>query len=231
MNERILVVNPNSTQSITDHMSKAADAFRLPGGPEIVCETLKSGTPGIETQAHVDAATAHLIAWFDEMPERKRAAAMVVGCFSDPGLIALRQTLPMPVFGMGESSYLTAAAMGERFGIIAVVSAAIGRHKRALRMLGLEHKLADDIAVDLPVIELEREDVAWARMSAVGRQLRDECGANVVVMGCSGMARYRQRLEDLLRIPVIDPMQAATGMALTAVLSRRAARVADRAAA
>jgi allantoin racemase len=231
MSERILVINPNSTQAITDHMSAALGGMRLAGSPEIVCETLKSGPPGIETQAHVDGATAHLLAWFDEAPERKRADAAVVGCFSDPGLVALRQTLAMPVFGMGESSYLTAVAMGERFGIVAVVTASIGRHKRALRMLGLEHRLAGDIAVNLPVVELEREETAWARLTAVGKQLRDDCGADVIVMGCSGMARYRERLQDYLRVPVIDPTQAATGMALAAVLSRRALRQSSRAAA
>ena len=132
MRERILVINPNSTQAVTDHMNVALDVFRFPAGPEIVCETLKSGPPGIETQAHVDAATANLLAWFDQVSERKHAAAAVVGCFSDPGLIALRQTLTMPVFGMGESSYLTAAATGESFGVIAVVSASIARHKRTV---------------------------------------------------------------------------------------------------
>lgn len=231
MSERIYVVNPNSTQSITDHMSAALDAFRLPGGPQFVCETLQAGPPGIETQAHVDAATGHLLAWFDAAPERRSADACVIGCFSDPGLVALRQALPMPVFGMGESSYLTAAAMGEQFGIVAAVQASIGRHKRALRQLGLEHKLAGDIALDIPVASLGQEDAAWARLTTVGLRLRDECGSNAIILGCAGLARYRGRLEDFLGVPIVDPTQAAAGMALGAVLTRRTAARARRAAA
>jgi allantoin racemase len=231
MNERILVVNPNSTQSITDHMSAALENFRLPGGPQFVCETLACGPAGIETQAHVDAATGQLLAWFDAVPERKAAAAMVIGCFSDPGLVALRQSLKMPVFGMGESSYLTAAAMAEQFGIVAAVQASIGRHKRALRLLGLEHKLAGDIALDLPVASLGEESVTWNRLCQVGVQLRDDCGANAIVMGCAGLARYRRRLEDFLGVAIVDPTQAAAGMALGAVLTRRAALGSQRAAA
>ena len=231
MKERILVINPNRTKAITEQMSLALDGFRLTDGPEIVCATLDAGPPGIETQAHVDAATGHLLAWFEAAPEHRRAAAVVIGCFSDPGLIALRQTLSIPIFGMGEASYLMAAGMGEQFGIVAAVTASIGRHQRALRLLGLEGKLAGDIAVNIPVADLTNEELCWARLERVGRELRDGCGARAIIMGCAGMARYRQRLEDTLSLPVIDPVQAAVGMALATVLARRTAKTRERAAA
>jgi Asp/Glu/hydantoin racemase len=231
MSERILIINPNSTEAVTEHMSAALDAFRFPGGPQLICETLRSGPPGIETQAHVDGATANLIAWFDEEPERIRADAVVIGCFSDPGVAALRERLAMPIFGMGASSYLTAAAMANSFGVISVVSGSIARHLRAIGALGLGERLAADIAVDLSVVELSNEALTWDRMVAVGQKLRDEHGADVVILGCAGMARYRTRLEATLGLTVIDPTQAATGMAMNAVLARRGAAVADRKAA
>ncbi len=69
------------------------------------------------------------------------------------------------------------------------------------------------------VVELSREDETFSRMSAVGRTLGDRHGARLIVMGCAGMARYRDRLEDLLDVPVIDPTQAAA-MALGQILAR-----------
>jgi Asp/Glu/hydantoin racemase len=58
-------------------------------------------------------------------------------------------------------------------------------------------------------------------MIEVGRALKEEDGAGAIVMGCAGMARLRKDLEDALQIPVIDPTQAATAMALgTVQLSR-----------
>jgi allantoin racemase len=231
MSERILVINPNSTEAVTEHMSAALEAFRFAGGPQVICATLRSGPPGIETQAHVDGATANLIEWFDEEPERKRADAVVIGCFSDPGLVALRERLTMPIFGMGTSGYLSAAARGDRFGVISVVSGAIPRHLRAIRALGLQHRLAADLAVDLSVVELSNEEATWKRLAAVGQQLRDAHAADVVLLGCAGMARYRARLEALLGLPVIDPTQAAAGMAISAVLARRGASAANRKAA
>ena len=230
MKQRIVVINPNCLQAMTDSMSVALEGFRFSGGPEIQCETLKSGPPGIETQAHVDGITEKLIDWFEERAERKRADAIVVACFSDPGVTALRECLRAPVFGIGEASYLAAAALGERFGVIAILSRSISRHRRAQHALGLDHKLAGELAIDLSVAELSREELVWKRLSAVGKKLRDEHGAGVLILGCAGMARYRTRLEDQLGIPVVDPTQAAVGMAMGVLLARRAA-IADKRAA
>ena len=221
MKQRILVINPNCLQTVTDSMSAALEGYRLPGGPEIECETLKTGPSGIETQAHVDCAASLLFEWFEEKPARRQADAVVIACFSDPGLFALREALPCPVFGIGESSYLSAAALGERFGVIAIMEKAISRHRRAQRALGLEHKLAGELAIDLGVAELSKEDLVWKRMSAVGKKLRDEHGAGVLIMGCAGMARYRDRLEDHLGVPVVDPTQSAVGMAMGVLLAKR----------
>ena len=70
---------------------------------------------------------------------------------------------------------------------------------------------------DLPELtELADEDVTLGRMTEIGRRLIDNKGADVLVMGCAGMARYRGRLEETLGLPVVDPTQAAAGMAITA---------------
>jgi Asp/Glu/hydantoin racemase len=37
-------------------------------------------------------------------------------------------------------------------------------------------------------------------------------------MGCAGMARFRQPLEEAVGIPVVEPTQAAAAMALGRVL-------------
>jgi Asp/Glu/hydantoin racemase len=221
MKQTILVVNPNCLQAVTDGMSAALEGFRFPQGPQIRCETLKSGPPGIETQAHVDGITPKLLEWFEHKPERKRADAVVVACFSDPAVTALREVLAAPVIGIGEASYLSAAALGERFGVIAILSRSIPRHRRAQRALGLEHKVAGELPLELKVAELENEQIVWKRLNLLGKKLRDEHGANAVILGCAGMARYRTRLEDALGVPVVDPTQAAVGMALCLLLAKR----------
>ena len=221
----ILVINPNCLQPVTDSMSEALEGFRREGGPEIRCQTLKSGPPGIETQAHVDSAAVKLVEWLAEKPERKQVDALVVACFSDPGVAALREVLNCPVLGIGEASYLTASALTERFGVIAILNRSIPRHRRAQRALGLEHKVAAEIALELGVAQLQDEATTWHRLVTIGTELTRSFGAGAVILGCAGMARYRTRLEDKLGVPVIDPTQSAVAMALGLVLAKSDALV------
>lgn len=216
----ILVINPNSTREVTEHIDRSLQPFRFEGGPHIVCDTLLSGPPGIESQAHVDGTSERLIDYFAQTGQRREAAAVVLACFSDPGVHALREVLPCPVLGSAECAYLTAAARGERFGVISILSRVVARHRRQVRLLGLEHKLAADLPIERSVVALSDEDATLARMLEVGRTLVDAHGADVVVMGCAGMARYRNRLEETLQVPVIDPTQAAVAMAIGIVQAR-----------
>ena len=83
--------------------------------------------------------------------------------------------------------------------------------------MGLEGRLAGDRAIGVGVTGLSAEEEVESRMTAVGRKLIEEDGADTLIMGCAGMARYRHRLEDTLGVPVIDPSQAAVADAIAAV--------------
>jgi Asp/Glu/hydantoin racemase len=221
MSERILVINPNSSTTITEDISRALSGFRFPDGPAIDCITLAEGPPGIESQRHIDEVVAPLC----KIIERERAAAFVVACFSDPGLYAAREIAAVPVFGIAQCGISAALTVGERFGIIAILEASIARHRRYISSLSLSERMAGEVAVGLGVTELAREDTVMARMMEAGRRLKDEHGADVIVLGCAGMARFRAPLEARLGCPVVDPTQAAVGMAIAALRSRISDRV------
>jgi Asp/Glu/hydantoin racemase len=108
-------------------------------------------------------------------------------------------------------------ARAGRVGVIAILEASVERHRRFYRERGIESRIAGELPLDLGVLELAEEKVAFTRLSEVGARLRDEAGAEVLVLGCAGMARYRARLEAALGVPVIDPTQAAVAMAIAAV--------------
>ncbi|MFZ4533035.1 MAG: aspartate/glutamate racemase family protein, partial [Alsobacter sp.] len=122
-----------------------------------------------------------------------------------------------PVLGIAECGVATALTRGDRFGVIAIRTKSIRRHMRQLRSWGLVDRLAGERALEMSVAETASGEGTLARMIAVGTALRDEDGADVVVMGCAGMARHRRPLEEALGVPVIDPTQAAVAMALGAV--------------
>jgi Asp/Glu/hydantoin racemase len=210
----ILVINPNSNPAVTAGLDAALVTLRMADGPSIRCATLPEGPFGIECQKDVEQVTLPL----RRLVEQDNAAdAFVIACFSDPGLHVCREATRRPVFGINECGVLSALARGDRFGIIAIAAKSIARHRRYLRQMGLAERLAGERPLGLSVAETASDERAFARMEAVGRELVEKDGADVIIMGCAGMARHRRPLETTLGVPVIDPTQAAVAMAVGAV--------------
>jgi len=210
--DKILVINPNSTEAVTRGIDEAVEPLRIEGGPAIDCVTLKEGPPGIETQQHVDSVVAPMLKLIRE--QEKDYAAFVIACYSDPGLHSLREATKKPVLGISECGILTALTLGQKFGVIAILKQSIPRHLRYVGALGVTERLAGELPVELGVTELANDAKTFGRMVEVAKALRDQHGAHVIVMGCAGMARYRKPLQDNIGIPVVEPAQAAVAMAI-----------------
>ncbi len=212
MTESIIVINPNSTTACTDAIDTAMGPLRLAGGPDIECVTMTEGPPGVESQSDSDSIIMPLC---DYVKARDNdAGAFVIACFSDPGLHAARESTDHPVLGIAESAYMTAMTQGEKFGVISILEPSVRRHGRYVRQIGIEARSAGDRAIGLGVVELSQEDKVLDRMIDTGRALRDEDGADVLILGCAGMARYRDQVSSALDMPVVEPTQSAVAMAL-----------------
>jgi allantoin racemase len=210
--DRILVINPNSTEAVTRGIDAAMEPLRITGGPAIECVTLKDGPPGIENQAHAEQVVPLVGAMVKKRDND--CSAFVIACYSDPGLHAARELTAKPVLGIAECGILTALTLGQRFGVISILRKSIPRHLRYVGQMGLTDRMAGDRAIGLGVVELSDETRTFSRMAEVAAELRDEDGADVLVMGCAGMARYRDRLQRHVGLPVVEPSQAAVSMAI-----------------
>lgn len=212
MSGTIYVINPNSTERVTREIDVAVAPLRLAGGPAIECLTLAEGPPGIQSQRDADGLIPALLKRAAAL--ENEAAAFVVACFSDPGMHALREQSQKPVLGIAEAGVLTALTLGQRFGIVAMLQNSIPRHLRYLGAMGVMGRFAGDLPVNLTIAEMADDALTLGRMLAVGRTLRDTHHADVLVMGCAGMARFREPLEQELGIPIVEPTQAAVTMAI-----------------
>ena len=208
----IYIINPNSSQTVTAGIDRAMEPLRATSPVPIAAIHLDGGPKGIETQAHVDGVVAPLLAQAAVL--EAQASAFVVACFSDPGLAALREQSRRPVLGIAESAILTAMTMGQRFGIVSILSKSVPRHMRMLGAMGVMDRLAADLPLELGVAELADADRTFARLRQVGTCLRQDHGAEVLVLGCAGMTAQRARLADALGCPVVEPCEAAAAMAI-----------------
>ena len=215
MSPVIRVINPNSNDAVTSGISEALEPLRLAGGPHLECITLSDGPFGVESQADVSKVEPLIV---DSIRADTEASAFIIACYSDPGLALCREETDRPVFGIAECAMLTALSRGQSFGVIAILSQSIPRHIRHMRERLLHNHCVGERALELTVAEVENSNDTYEKMLEVGTELRDKDGAEVIIMGCAGMAKYREALEKLLGVPVIDPTIAAAGMAINTVL-------------
>lgn len=206
---RILFINPNASIACGDGISAAVDRFRAPDGPAIDVISLPDGPPAIVTWRDWHAAVEPLC----RAVTRESADIFIVACVSDPGIEAVRATTKTPVLVAFRAAVATAITAAERFGVIALAEQSKARHLLALRAMGLESRLAAEIAMNLPLETLL--DPAQARDALIdtARALAGQ-GAESIILGCTGMAHHRDAIASACGLPVIEPCQAAAAIAL-----------------
>ena len=207
---RILIINPNCSEACSAGIDAAVAPLRFPGGPIFEVATLREGPPAIYDWRDWHAAVAPMC----RLIERETADAYIIACASDPGIEAARATTTRPVLGVFRSAVATAVARAERFGVIAIVEASKARHMLALRAMGLQDRLAAEVALNVTMDTLLDPNAARARMLTAGHELV-AAGAQAVILGCTGMAHHRHAIEDAIGVPVIEPCQAAAALAIT----------------
>jgi allantoin racemase len=188
-------------------------------GVEVDVWSLAEGPASIES-----AYEAALVV--PELTERVRRAeclgwsAVIVGCFSDPGLDALRELVTIPVVGPGASAVHLAAQLGIRFSIISPLDTGAGRTTSRMRRLGLAGVFASVRGVNMPVLDVARQrEAVLDRLEVVARAALREDGADVIVLGCMSMGflGLTDDLQKRLEAPVVNPVVAALKTAETLV--------------
>jgi len=210
MKSRILVINPNSNESVTRGIDQAMDSFRVDYGIDILCRTLADGPFGIETDEDISAVVPLVV---DELRGNDAADAFVIACYSDPGLEESRSVVLHPVFGIQESAVSLSATFERRFGVLALGRESIQRHIAYVRQLGYQAFHAGERPLDVSVDEAANDPRVLQKIIDTGRQLIEEDGAEMLIFGCAGLAVHRKAAQLELGVPVIDPVQAAVKMA------------------
>ena len=206
MSRRLLVLNPNSNKSVTRGLARALEPLADELDVIVDVETLPAAPFGIESDEDIETVGPMVV---DRFSEASDYAACVVACYSDPGLVAARARLSMPVFGIHESAVRYCAERGWRFGVLALGKESIDRHIAYVAGLGLSELHAGERPMDISVDQAANDPATLDKIVAAGRLLIDEDGAQCLVLGCAGLAAWREAAEAALGVPVIDPVIAA----------------------
>lgn len=202
---KILVVNPNTTVSMTNKIAAAARAVARPD-TEVVAANSQNGPASI--QGFLDVATC-VPGLLEEVKRHPDVDAIVIACFDDTGLDAVRCMVPVPVVGIGEAAFHAASLVATKFSVVTTLSRSVPGLENNLRRYGLAQKCVRVRATDIPVLKLEEGDPAT--LFKIRSEIRDAIehdNAEAIVLGCAGMADLMAHLSGEFGLPVIDGVAA-----------------------
>ena len=208
---KLLLINPNVTEVMTDAMAAEARRFASPG-TEINAVTAAFGTQYIENRAEA-AIAGHAV--LDTLANHMAGHdAAIISAFGDPGLAAAREFADIPVFGIAESALLTAWTLGRRFSIICLTPRLRRWYQECAEEHGLAARLVSIRALDVPI-----PDITAAKDQFRDRLL-DECmlainedDAEVIIFGGGPIAGLAREAADQIPVPTLDGVSCAVRLA------------------
>lgn len=206
---RILVVNPNTTASMTAKIGAAAQRAALPG-TEIVAVNPASGPASIE--GYYDEAMS-LVGMLEIIRAHPDADAIIIACFDDTGLDAARCLTDRPVIGIGEAAYHFASILANKFSVVTTLARSVPALEHNLHRYGLASRCVRVRSSEVAVLELEHAaGPARARINAEIRRAIEEDRAEAVVLGCAGMTDLTDALATEHGLPVLDGVVCAVAL-------------------
>jgi len=207
---RILIVNPNTTASMTDKIAAAARRVAR-SGTEIVATNPVEGPESIQGFHDGALCVPGLLTEIARFPD---VDAVVIACFDDTGLDAARCSVDVPVLGIGEAAFHAASFLSCKFSVITTLGRSVPGIEANLARYGLSVRCARVRATEIPVLELERNDpVTLERVRVEIQSAIDQDNAEAIVLGCAGMADLMSQLTSEFGLPVIDGVACATTFA------------------
>ncbi|NAZ86391.1 aspartate/glutamate racemase family protein [Kineococcus indalonis] len=207
----VLVVNVNTTGAVTEVIRRSALAAAAPG-TEVVALTPRFGPASVESnvESHLSA-----VGVLDAvLTHDGRYDAVVHAGFGEVGREALQDVLDVPVVDITEAAAHTACLLGRTYGVVTSLDRTAPAIRDRLLLAGLERRCSGVRSVDLPVLELEADPEVTAKaFVAQAQRCVEEDGAEVVVLGCAGMAGLHGAVRDALAVPVVDGVAAAVRLA------------------
>ena len=205
------VINPNSTQSMTDKIGACARSVASPG-TEIVATNPASTPASIEGQYDEAMSIAGLLAEIKK-GEQLGADGFVIACFDDVGLGACREIATGPVLGICEAAMHAASMIATGFSVVTTLQRSVPLIEDLAVRYGMERRCRRVRAADIPVLALE-ELGSNARQKVLDEITRavDEDRCDAVILGCAGMADLTAWLTKETGVPVIDGVAVAVRM-------------------
>jgi allantoin racemase len=206
---KILLINPNTSMSFTALVNKVADQYREPG-TQIDAKNPAAGPRSIESIYDELLSSQGTLQLF--LQEMDNYDGFILACYSDhPAVYAMRELTEKPVIGIAEASMYMACMLGYKFSVVTTNDEWEPLLWDAVRHYGLENRCASVRTTGMAVLDLHGGDDnhPYSQIRDAAQKALEEDGAEVICLGCAGMAGLDKELENELGVPVVDGMVSA----------------------
>lgn len=204
---RILLINPNISQSVSDLIDAEARRTASPG-TQVTVATAEMGVAYIETrfEALLGAYAAAQLA----ARHQRSHDAVVIAAFGDPGLSGIREAIDIPVVGMTEAALMSACMLGGRFSIIAISRRITAWYRETVQQHGLIGRLASIRCLDEPLRDISAvQQDHESRLRTLCKQAVDEDGADVLIIAGAPLAGLARTIRQDIPVPLVDGVSSA----------------------
>ncbi len=202
---KILVLNPNTSEMVTKKIEMAVMAVARKD-VEVTVDRIEHGSEVLESYYDEAISAPYII---EKVKQANRAGydAIIIAAFCDPGIEALKEISDVPVYGTAETTFSVALLLGNKFAILTEKKHKESVKIQQVRKMGLESRFAGVRALGMGVMDIgEEEEKVKIRGIEAARQMIEQDKAEVIIMGCASMAGYSQEMEDVLGVPILDPV-------------------------
>ena len=211
---RIRIVLPIITTAFNQEVMKEGSQF-VAGDVALEVVNIQKGPASIESGFDEMLAAPGIVENVVRA-EKEGCDGVFIDCFGDPGVVAAREMVGIPVVGAFQPAALTACALAGRWSVVTVLKNVVPMLRDLARRLGVESNIASVRDIDTPVLELQDKGAFQKRLLLQAEKAVSEDGAEAVVLGCTGMIGVAKGLEQALArsgkpVPVVDPTASALG--------------------
>jgi len=193
-------------EPLKDYLERMHKLTGLCDGTELDSVGVKKGPTSIESRYDAIMASPDILRVIKEA-EDEGVDAVVVSCMGDPGVMAGKELVNIPVLGTCETSLLVACALGDKVSIVTVLQNEACAIEENARAYGLSHKLASVRSINIPVLELSKDmDRTLNALVEESKKAVEQDGAKSIILGCTGMTGLGAKLAERMDVPVLDPL-------------------------
>ena len=200
---KIKVIIPVSTDKWNDSVKADYERFK---NPETLIDVihLNHGPEAIQSEYDEASTATHVLKEILNILQ-KDFDAIIIYCFSDPGLLGAREISTIPVLGIGESAQLFAMGLADRCGIITTLEQSVARHRRKLCARGISGRFPSIRPLSIPVLEYDQRGKVAERALDVARVMVEQDGVETLILGCGSLFGIKEQIQDEFGIPVVEP--------------------------